>query len=579
VLARRIIAVSPDPAFGDQLATTLQPMGTVELHRGLESLGTGDLDPALFVIHVDGEIAAPAGSTLARLVGDARAIVVLPRPNLAVLVDLMHVSERVAGVMIADGLDPRRLLAMAERILVGDLFGLERLLPGTPVHAEVVGDYQEKSACVARIAELATQLQVPNKYHASIEQCSDEMLMNALYDAPVDEHGAPIFAGVPTKTRILLRTEKTVAVQYTCDGTQFAISTRDAFGSLQRRTMLRVLHKCLHAQHQIDRKAGGAGVGLFLMASAATTVYFNVIPGVATEVICTFDLTAGKPRLEQFGFFEQEVDVTGKLARGRGVKRPAIPGARRGTLAIVAASIIAVVLVGIGAWPRIFGSKKPAVAPIAATVDLDSEPTGATVEIDGKPIGATPLTLTSLPPGADVSVVLKRTGYQDKTAHLKVPGPGDKTHLLERLDASADFVRVHFVSTPSGARVLQLGQALADADRTYTPADVFVVANKPQRFMLTMPNHVPLMIEPFTPSRGGGTLEKGGTLVAGATLRIEAAKPGTVSIEGAPHCENLTVPVDCTLAPGTYNVEYVGADRATETRSVTIAAADTTVKF
>jgi hypothetical protein len=376
----------------------------------------------------------------------------------------------------------------------------------------------------------------------------------------------------------LLRTEKTVAAQYACDGKQFAISARDAFGSLQRRTMLRILHKCLHAQHQIDRKAGGAGVGLFLMASAATSVYFNVIPGVATEVICTFDLEAAKPRLEQFGFFEQEVDVTGKLARGRGVKRPAIPGARRGTLAIVAASIVAVVLVGIGAWPRLFGSK-PAPAPIAATVDLDSEPTGATVEIDGKAIGATPLTLTSLPPGADVSVVLRRTGYQDKTAHLKVPGPGEKTHLLERLDASADFVRVHFVSTPSGARVLQLGQALADADRTYTPADVFVEANKPQRFILSMPNHVPLVIEPFTPSRGTGTLEKGGTLVAGATLRIEAAKPGTVSVEGAPLCENVTAPVECTVAPGTYDVEYVGADRATVTQSVTIAAADMTVKF
>jgi hypothetical protein len=37
---------------------------------------------------------------------------------------------------------------------------------------------------------------------------------------------------------------------------------------------------------------------------------------------------------------------------------------------------------------------------------------------------------------------------------------------------------------------------------TYTPATVYVEANKPQRFTLTMPKHAPFVVEPFTPEPG-----------------------------------------------------------------------------
>ena len=127
-------------------------------------------------------------------------IAVLPRSNLAAVVELMQGSSRVAGMMVAEDFDPGQLSAVATRILTGDLFGLEKVMPaGTQIHARVVGDHREKSLCMAQISELVEQAGVPRKYRAPIEQCIDEMLMNALYDAPVDAHGHHIFAGIPTK--------------------------------------------------------------------------------------------------------------------------------------------------------------------------------------------------------------------------------------------------------------------------------------------------------------------------------------------------------------------------------------------
>jgi PEGA domain len=572
VLARRIIAVSSDEGFGRQLAAGLQSVaGTVDVHPTIDALGTGEL-PALCVIHLDG--ARAASELWPRLAGGGPVIAVIPRANLAAVVELLQSSDRVAGVMVAEGFAPGRLAAMAMRVLADELPGLEHgMAPGTPIQSRTVGDHREASRCMSQISEFIDQAKVPRKHRASIEQCVDEMVMNALYDAPVDAQGNHLFAGIPTRTRITMRTEQRVVVQYACDGKQLAVSVRDAFGTLERATVLRYLHKCLHAEQQIDRKAGGAGLGLYLMVNASTAVTFHVLPGIATEARCLFDLEAPRLALAQLDFVQ--LDAAGQRATAG---RRLAAGPRLRVQRVAVAVVAVVVLLGLLAGQALRRRRDgPEVAPVA-TVELDSQPTGAAVEIDGQPMGSTPLTLTSLAPGKPVSIVFRRTGYRAATARLDVPGAGDRKRLVQPLEISDEFVRVRFVSNPPGAEVVEDGRP-SSIDHTYTPAEVFVEANRIQRFTLIMPKHVPLVIAPFTPGRGARELEKGGELVEGATLRIEATVSGKLTVSGAPHCTEVTPPVDCTLAPGSYVVAYVGPDGARITRSVTMAAQDAIERF
>jgi hypothetical protein len=336
------------------------------------------------------------------------------------------------------------------------------------------------------------------------------------------------------------------------------------------------LHKCLHAEQPIDRRAGGAGLGLYLMVNAATVVAFHVLPGTATEALCLFDLETPTLALEQFDF--RQLDAAGRR-RAAARRLSARPRLRIRIIAVMAVAIVVLLglLAGYTLRRRRGGAEPPQAAPVA-TVELDSQPTGAAVEIDGRPLGSTPLTLTSLIPGHTVSIVFKRTGYRAATARLAVPGVGDRKRLVQPLEISDEFVRVRFVSNPPGAAILETGQPTT-TDRTYTPADVFVEANRVQRFTLTMPRHVPLVIAPFTPGRGARGLEKGGDLVEGATLRIEATLDGKITVSGAPHCMELAPPVDCTLAPGSYVIAYLGPDRTRITHSVTMAGQDAIEKF
>jgi len=361
MLARRIIAVSPDKAFGKKIATALKAAGgAVDLHATVEELGTGDQQAALVVLHLDGELATAAAEILPKLTGDARVICVLPKANLPAVVDIMQSSERIAGLLVAEELDTRELSAMATRVLAGDIFGVEKAMQwGTHIHSQLVGDYQDKSMCISQISEFAEAMGVRRKYREAIDACIDEMLMNVLYDAPGHEQGKQIFRHVSPGSRNSLRVEQTVVVQYACDGHKFAVSVRDAFGTLERSTVLRYLHKCLHSEQQIDRKVGGAGLGLYLMVNAASTVFFNVLPGVATEALCVFDLDTQKLQLRHFGFFSEKIDAAGRLA-GTSRRLPAPPVERRRArepegppraliLTLVVAILVTFVLIAIAA--------------------------------------------------------------------------------------------------------------------------------------------------------------------------------------------------------------------------------------
>jgi CRISPR/Cas system-associated exonuclease Cas4 (RecB family) len=645
--------------LGKQLTVALKAAGgAVDLHSSLESLGKGELQAALVVVHLDGELANAGPDLIARLSGDGRVIAVLPKTNLSAAVDIMMSSDRLAAMIVAEDFDATQLTGLATRVLLGDIFGVEKMIPwGTLVHSQLVGDYQEKALCIAQLSEFAENMGVRRKYREAIEQCADEMLMNALYDAPVDEEGKQIFSEIPTKTRISLRVEQKVVVQYACDGKRFALSVRDAFGTLERGTVLKYLHKCLHAEQQIDRKAGGAGLGLYLMVNSATTVYFNVLPGVATEALCIFDLETPKLQLEQFGFFTEKIDASGRLASGPSRKLPAgasHPVERRSTtdmpapsstpralVAILGLAIVAMfALITIAAWPRLFAAKKTSVSfesmpkgasieidgkpagttgetplvrelevgrgyPVLARLDgyepkqevieprgsdrvtfqlvalapkivLDSQPSGAGVEIDGKPLGLTPLVVSTLAPGASVSIRFTKAGHQEVTAKLEVPGPGKEVRFVQPLAVSDELAKVHITSDPPGAQVVQNGQMLAGV---VTPADVLVEGGKTQRFVLTMPHRVPAFIEPFTPGRGDDRIEKSGKLLVGSELRVEANLDGKITIANAPGCRDVATPATCTLAPGNYAVDFTGASNAHAVRNVAMTAKDRAEKL
>jgi hypothetical protein len=184
----------------------------------------------------------------------------------------------------------------AHKLLTGDIFGIEKYLPeGTPVHYARLRDFEGRGKAIQTVLDFAEEAKMRRQVRSAIGSVCEELLMNALYDAPVDAEGKQIFAEVDPHDRTKTRSPRPVSIRYAATDEMFAVAVRDRFGRLAKNTILAYIEKCLTSGNQIDRKTYGAGLGLYLVANAAATYVVNVAYGIATEVVCTFDRGAKTP--------------------------------------------------------------------------------------------------------------------------------------------------------------------------------------------------------------------------------------------------------------------------------------------
>jgi len=518
-------------------------------------------------------------SLAARLPDGARLVPILPAPDLEWMTALLA-DARVPAVLVGDVLTASQVTATVAKLLARDLFGVEKVLPwGTRIYSAMVSDYNEKSAAIAVIGDFAQAMGVRRKYREQIDQCIDEMLMNALYDAPVDHEGKPLFADVPVRERVLMRADEKAIVQYGCDGERFAVSVRDAFGTLRKETILWYLDKCLHASaeggEQIDRKAGGAGLGLYLICNAASEVGFHIFAGSATEVICSFDLSANRAQLRTLGIFEERI-VSGRPATGEITTIPTRRGRRHEDLAprsppprtavllpvmMTFAVLLLLFAVGLAALPYL---RRPA----AASLRIETDPPGALVYVDGRSRGSSPLTVDA-EAGRSYAVRAVRPGHRD-AEQLVTAAAGDAPVRLH-LDRLAATLAVE--TEPAGARVLVDGKETGKL----TPATLELPPSAALTLTLRKEGFVESSVKTTAPAPGEHALYHTALPLEGsaALLTVSTEPPGAnVSVDGlvlAPPSPSH----DTFVAPGAHHKVKVTAPGFVDARAdVTVAGGE-----
>jgi len=136
-----------------------------------------------------------------------------------------------------------------------------------------------------------------------LNQCTmvaEELLMNAIYDAPTDSKGTPIYNHLSRTIPIELKPEEQGTFRYACDGALLAISVEDPFGALDRQTILSYLESCYTNQAgSLNQEKGGAGRGLFQIMEKSNLVVMNVKPKIRTEVIAIFNINPDKHKMKK----------------------------------------------------------------------------------------------------------------------------------------------------------------------------------------------------------------------------------------------------------------------------------------
>ena len=303
---RRVLAISSDPDQLRRIVTSLEATGAdVDAVSSPEAVAA-DVIPHRYVFLGTGSGSVDVQQQIlpalvAKLRERAHVAVIAAAARLPDLTSYLR-DDRVNHVIVGDELE-HGVSVTAQKLLSGDIFGIEKYLPpGTPVQYARLTDFDGRSRAIDTVLAFAESAKMRRQVRSAIGQVAEELLMNALYDAPVDEHGKQIFAEVDPHDRRDMRTPRPVSIRFAATPDSFVVAVRDRFGRLAKNTVLAYIDKCIHSPNQIDRKTYGAGLGLYLVANAAATYVVNVAYGIATEVVCTFDRGAKSP-LRLVGMF------------------------------------------------------------------------------------------------------------------------------------------------------------------------------------------------------------------------------------------------------------------------------------
>ena len=175
-----------------------------------------------------------------------------------------------------------------------DFFGIQQLLaPGTPFATKEVTDSRERPECHSLIVKYAAQFGIKRGSIRHIRDVSEELLMNAIYDAP-HEGGTPCFDHLPRTTPVSLKPHQRPVLTVGCDGSIFALALRDPFGALSKESLMAYLGKStkrFSGEKIVDNKAGGAGLGMLKILFGCHILSCVVETGKWTEVLAAVYVT------------------------------------------------------------------------------------------------------------------------------------------------------------------------------------------------------------------------------------------------------------------------------------------------
>jgi len=200
----------------------------------------------------------------------------------------------------------RSLLTTMLKVLNRNIFGLEKYLSwGVDIKSEGVKSSKERERIKEEMVTHFKASGIRTSILDRVYLVAEEMLMNAIYDAPTDDKGQSLFNHLSRKTEINLEKSQESILKYGFDGMMIAVSVEDPFGALTKEIIIQYLESCYEGRAgTLNLNKGGAGRGLHQIIENSDLTIFNVKRGVKTEVISLFNLETGrKDQKPSFHYF------------------------------------------------------------------------------------------------------------------------------------------------------------------------------------------------------------------------------------------------------------------------------------
>ena len=199
-------------------------------------------------------------------------------------------SHVVSSAMLASPRAPTHLRLLIQRFAAGLQHGM---LGTTGIgRSALLARASRREQRFERMREFFARNAVSPRVVSALIDVGEELVMNALYDAPAE---AGYFKTPKRRDEdVELPTDRACEISYGVEDDVAFVRVRDPFGAFTRQRMLDVLSRCNANDVKLDETRGGAGLGLWRVFSAATTIAISVIPQSLTEVLVGISLQDGR---------------------------------------------------------------------------------------------------------------------------------------------------------------------------------------------------------------------------------------------------------------------------------------------
>ena len=181
-------------------------------------------------------------------------------------------------------------------------FGIRNYFsPNAQVQSISIKRSMQKLQVVEAIRGYLIKAKFPSRIANTIANAVDEIVMNSIFTAPMDDLGNRPLDLTPRDTDIELNEKNQVEVTVTFDAGMVGISSTDLFGSLDKSKLIQHLSEVYADEdYKVRANTASAGIGLNNVFKGGGSLVFICEKGLTTEVGVIFE------RLDNFREFKKQ---------------------------------------------------------------------------------------------------------------------------------------------------------------------------------------------------------------------------------------------------------------------------------
>ena len=169
----------------------------------------------------------------------------------------------------------------------------------------------DKADAINKISDfLINQAHFQERMVNTICAAVDELIMNAIYDAPMNSDGQQKFKGIPRTTPVALDGRQELEIFAAMHGEYVSVSVTDNFGSLKRANIIKhVLKNYRSKDYKVDESIFNGGIGLATTFQMGGSLLFFCDTDSRTEAMVLFRKTDNFKQFKaQFRFVAVQAD-------------------------------------------------------------------------------------------------------------------------------------------------------------------------------------------------------------------------------------------------------------------------------